>query len=210
MSWRAGEEMLPAKHRVILAQATEPRREVDQLALLSGGAPVEPAELIVLAVAVVVAVLGARELISAQQQRDAFGQHQRGQEIAALTGAQLQDILVVCGSFDTAVPASVVVVAVAVVLAVGLVVLGVVADEVVEREAIVDGDDVHRRRRASATVAEQIPRATDARGHVRQNPARRAPEVADGVAESSIPFAPAGRELTEVVSHRCPMVRRSA
>jgi hypothetical protein len=64
---------------------------------------------------------------------------------------------------DAAVPAAVVVGAVAVVLAVGLVVLGVVADEVGEREPVVDGDEVDRRRRAPAVVAVEVrgPREPD-------------------------------------------------
>ena len=54
------------------------------------------------------------------------------------------------GPFGPAVPRAVVVGAVPVVLAVGLVVLGVVGDEVGQGEAVVDGDQVDRRRRPPA------------------------------------------------------------
>ena len=68
-------------------------------------------------------------------------QQDRG-EVLDLPLAQPLDLGIVGRPLDAAVPAVVVVGAVAVALAVGLVVLLVVADEVVEREAVVAGDEV--------------------------------------------------------------------
>ena len=59
----------------------------------------------------------------------------------------------VVGPFDAVVAAVVVVVAVAVALAVGLVVLPVVAHQVVEREAVVRGDEVDAVVRAAGRSA---------------------------------------------------------
>ena len=53
--------------------------------------PVEPARRVVLAVGVVVAALGAAELVAAEQQRHALGQQQRRQQVARLPRAQRQD-----------------------------------------------------------------------------------------------------------------------
>ena len=86
--------------------------------------------LVVLAVDVVVAALGAAELVAVREHRHALGQQQRGDEVALLPLAQRVDLAVVGRALDAAVPRPVVALAVAVVLAVGVVVLLVVGDEV--------------------------------------------------------------------------------
>ena len=65
-----------------------------------------------------------------------------GQEILHLPVAQLLHRRIIGRTFDAAVPASVVVGSVAVVFAVGLVVLLVIGDKIVEREAVVAGYEV--------------------------------------------------------------------
>ena len=53
--------------------------------------PVEPGDLVVLAVGVVVAALGAADLVAAEQHRHALRQEQRGEEVALLPRAQRDD-----------------------------------------------------------------------------------------------------------------------
>ena len=65
------------------------------------------------------------------------------QEVLHLTVPQLLDLRVVCRPFDPAIPAAVVVGAVPILLAVGFVVLVVVRNEVVQREPVVAGDEIH-------------------------------------------------------------------
>src|SRR5208282_3481324 len=93
---------------------------------------------------VVVAPLGASHLVAREQHRDSLRQQQRGQEVALLPGPQREHGLVVGGTFGAAVPGPVVIAAVPAVLAVGLVVLVVVGDQVGQGEAVVAGDEVHR------------------------------------------------------------------
>ena len=88
--------------------------------------PVDPGDLVVLAVRVVVPALGAAELVAADRHRDALREEQRRQEVALLARAQRVHRRVVGRPLDPAVPAVVVVGAVVVVLAVRLVVLLVV------------------------------------------------------------------------------------
>ena len=88
--------------------------------------------------------------------------------------------------------------AVAVVLAVGLVVLVVVAREVGEREAVVGGDEVDRGRGPAVAVAEQVARPGEPGGEVLQavpSAARAAwartsliQKRAHGVAEAVVPL----------------------
>src|SRR5262249_50746761 len=147
----AAEEPAAAEHRVVGPQPDQRADVVVQrLVLLGPDGPVHPGHLVVLAVGVVVAALGAAHLVAGQQHRDALRQQPRGQEAALLPGPQREDGLVLGGAFGTAVPGPVVVGPVPAVLAVGLVVLVVVGDQVGQGEPVVAGDEVNRGDRAPA------------------------------------------------------------
>ena len=103
--------------------------------------PVDPADRVILAPRVVIAVLGAEELVAAQDHRHALREHQGRHQVPHLAAADRHDVGCVGRPLDAAVPAPVGVVAVAISLAVGLVVLVVVRDQVVERESVVATDD---------------------------------------------------------------------
>ena len=111
-----------------------------------------------------------------EQHRHALGEEQGGEHVAlhAVTGALYPDG--VGRSLDAPVAAVVVVAPVAVVLAVGLVVLAVVADEVGQGEAVVAGDEVDAGVGAATARRVDVARAGEARGelgdHGRDRPAR--------------------------------------
>ena len=86
--------------------------------------------------------LRAPHFVAHQDHRHAERKHRDGQEVLHLPVAQLLDCGIVGRAFDAAIPASVVVGAVAVVFAVGFVVLLVIGDEIVEREPVVTGHEV--------------------------------------------------------------------
>ena len=98
-------------------------------------------------------------------------------------------------------------VAVGVVVAVGLVVLVVVADQVAQREAVVGGDEVDAGHRLAAVVGERVLRAGQARGELRQRLVHAPPVVADGVAEPVVPLRPRRRELAQLVAARADVPR---
>ena len=104
--------------------------------------PVEPRHLVVLAIGVVVAALGAPAFVPHQQHRHALAQQERRQHILDLTQADRLDRNIAGRPFDPVIAAAVVVFAVPVGLAVGLVVLAVVADKIVERKPVVGRDEV--------------------------------------------------------------------
>src|SRR5436305_2038451 len=83
--------------------------------------------------------------------------------VLSLTFAERVDRGVVGLPFGAAVPAQVVVVAVAVLFAVRVVVLVVVADEIHQREPVVRGDEVDARVRLTAALRIQIVAAGQAR-----------------------------------------------
>src|SRR3954453_20468566 len=94
------------------------------------GTPVQPGDLVVLHVGVVVATLGATAFVTGGDHRHAGGQAQRRQQVRRLLASQRQDLRVVGVALDAAVPGTVVVAAVPVPFAVVLVVLVVVGHHV--------------------------------------------------------------------------------
>ena len=172
---------------------------VNSISGVSASVPVDPADLAVLGVGVVVAVLGAAQLVAVQQHRHALAEQQRGDEVALLAGPRLEDLGVVGRALHAVVPRAVVALAVVVVLAVGVVVLLVVGHEVAQREAVVGGDEVDAGERAAARVLVEVGGAGEPRGEVAER-GLAAPEVADGVAVVAVPLGPLGREAADLVA----------
>ncbi len=144
--------------------------------------------------------LRATDLVAAQDHRHALGKQQRGQEVALLTLAQGQHRRVVCRAFGAAVPGSIVRLAVAVVVAVGLVVLVVVADEVSEREAVVGGDEVDAGVGFAAGRLVQVRAAGQPIAEFAERSGLASPEVAHGVAVLPVPLRPERREVAHLVA----------
>src|SRR5690606_12860288 len=119
---------------------------------------------------------------------------------ALLALAQLDDGGVVGRALVAVVPGQVVRMPVPVVLAVGLVVLVVVADEVVQREAVVRRDEVDARPRLATAPVEEVRRAGDPRRQGAHRAVVALPEGPGAVAEPVVPFGPAGQELPHLVA----------
>src|SRR5580692_10877030 len=98
-----------------------------------------PGDLVVLAIGVVIALLGAAVFVAAADHRHTLGKEQRGEEIALLAGAQGQDAGILGLALGAAVPRVVARIPVLVVFAVGLVVLLVVGNEIAQAETVVCG-----------------------------------------------------------------------
>src|SRR5262249_30975472 len=144
---------------------------------LTTSLPVYPTQLIVLAIGVVVALLRAVTLVAGEDQRRTLRDQQRGQHVALLARAQLEDLIVVGRSFHATVPADVVIVPVGAIVRIGLFVLVVVAHEIREREAVVRGDQVDARPRPAPAAVEEIARAGDARRELTHDARVAAPEA---------------------------------
>src|SRR6185503_2461080 len=92
--------------------------------------------------------------------------------------------------------------AVVVVLAVGLVVLLVVGDQVAQGEAVVRGDEVDAGHRPARGVLVQIRRAGQPGRELADGAGLATPEVADGVAVLAVPFGPLRREVADLIAAR--------
>ena len=171
----AEQERRAAEHRVLAAQPIS-RRVNSSSSLAALGVSSQSNQEISLSwhQALLLPCWVRPDLVAAEQHRRALRQQQRGEEVALLARAQLDDRRVVGRALDAEVPGAVVVGAVAVVLQVRLVVLLVVGDEVAQREAVVRGDEVDRGERVAAVVLVQVAGAGQARGEVaRSRPAPR-------------------------------------
>src|SRR5436305_2763119 len=194
----AQEPAAAAEDRVLAPEGDEAGGEVDQV--LVRRLPVEPGDLVVLAVGVVVPPLSAPHLVPPEQHGNALGEEEGGQKVALLAAPQVVDLRVAGGALDAAAPGAVVALAVAVVLAVGLVVLLVVGDEVAQGEAVVGGDEVDAGRGAPASGGLEFGAAGEAQGEVAQGPGLAPPVVADRVAVPAVPLGPERREVADLIA----------
>ena len=92
--------------------------------------PVQPTNFVVLAVGIVVSHLRVPDGISRIHHGYALGEQQRCQQIPFLLGAQSLNVGVVGRTLDPAIPAPVIVVAVAIIFAIRFVMFVVVADQI--------------------------------------------------------------------------------
>ena len=125
---------------MVLAKGSQLLGECQQCLAVHGILPVQPADLIVLAVRIVVASLGVATLISRKKERRPLRQKIDRHEIAHLTVSERTDVLFVAGSFHAAVPARVVGISVLIVLPVCLVMLAVVGNQIRQGKAFIAGD----------------------------------------------------------------------
>ena len=153
-------------------------------------APVEPGGVVVQAVRVVVPELCAAHLVAHEEHGRSEGEEDGGEEVLHLAVAQPLDGGIVRWALDAAVPAAVVVRAVAVLLAVGLVVLAIVGDEVIQREAVVAGDEVHALLGLSLLVTIDVGTAEQPVRHIADRAGIAPREAADIVAEPAVPLLP--------------------
>ena len=161
----------------------------------------KPRDLVVLAPRVVVAVLRARR---ARRRRAASARPARGAASSGSCAAAARASALISGSSVgpstprfherlSSVPSLLL-------LAVRLVVLVVVRDEVAQREPVVRGDEVDRRERPAAVVARRGRSSPVNREANSAASACAAPEVAHRVAVHAVPLGPEHREVADLVA----------
>ena len=104
--------------------------------------PIEPTGFVVLAVCIVVADLGAPDLITHHEHREPKRQQCGGQEILRLAVSEFFNGRIIGRSLYAAVPASIIICTVAISFPVGFVVLLVIGNEVIERKSVMTGYEV--------------------------------------------------------------------
>ena len=105
--------------------------------------PVEPGDLVVLTIGVIVALLRVAHLVAREYHRDTLTHHQQCDGVLHLAVAQGIDVSVVCRTFIATVPTIIMVLTITVIFAIGFVVLLVVRHEVHQCETVVCRNEVH-------------------------------------------------------------------
>src|SRR6185312_3676845 len=104
----ASQETAAAEDRVPVPKLGELFDEGDQRLAALADVPVDPADLVVLAIGVVVAALGAGKLVAGEQHRGALAEQQRRQDVPPLAVAQRLDLGIVGRAHGSAIPAAIV------------------------------------------------------------------------------------------------------
>ena len=154
-------------------------------------APVVPARFVVLAVGVVVAALRAAKFVPAEQHRHAARDQQRQQEVLDLAFPDGVDLVIGCVTFRAVILGEILGRAVVVVLTVRFIVLLPIAHEILQREAVVTGDEIDARVGAFAGLGVDVGAAADALGEHTKQPIVAAPEPSHVVAVLTVPLRPA-------------------
>ncbi len=123
-------------------------------------APIEPRNFIILTVGIVVATLSPTNLISHNNHGYTLAHEERSHHVLDLSLANLLNRFLSCGTFNSVVVTHIVVVAITIPLAIGLIVLVFVADQVIEGKTIVRRDKIDTTERFSASMLVKIGRST--------------------------------------------------
>ena len=154
-----------AEHRMVVRRADQAAHELEQAVV--GGLPVEPGDLVVLAVGVVVAAAACGR---SRRRRSSIGTPCESSSVARkLRFCRARSAMISGSSVGPSTPQfqeRLCVLAVAVLLAVGLVVLLVVGDQVAQREAVVGGDEVDAGVRPPAGALVEVGAAGEARAEL--------------------------------------------
>ena len=150
----AGEVFTAVKLAVPVAEISHERDKPFQPRRIARGIilrrPVEPVPLLVMAVGVVVALLGAVDFVTHREHRHSLAQEEQRHCVALETRPQGLHGRIIGLPLHSAVPTVVVVGPIAVLLGIGKVVLVVVAVEIAQGKTVVTGQEIHRGGRPAA------------------------------------------------------------
>ena len=165
--------------------------------------PIEPGDLVVLTVRIVVTSLRPTHFIAHHEHRYSLAEQQGRQHIFDLTNTNGFDVLLFAWAFDTVVVAVVVVVSISISLTVGIVVLVFVAYQIVHGKAVMGRHKVNATVRCSARLLVQIGGAAQASRHGSDHASVTAPVAPNVIAVATVPLCPTQiAERPDLVSTR--------
>src|ERR1035441_4989235 len=132
--------------------------------------------------------------------RNALGEQQRCQKIALLLGAKSLNVGIVGRSFNSAIPAAIVVIAVPIAFAINLVVLIVEANQVLHGEAVVSCDEIYTGVWTAAAMSIKITGPCNSIGQISDGSVVSLPVSSHRVAISIIPFSPSDWEVADLIA----------
>ena len=124
--------------------------------------PVHPADVVVLAISIVIALLRPREFVAGDHHGCSLREQQSRQHISHLPTSQPVDLRVVGGAFNTAIPGDGIGIAIVICLAVRFIVSFVIGDQVVQRKTIMSGNKIDARPGSATLLIEDVARSAQA------------------------------------------------
>ena len=144
----SSKKVFAAQVGMSLAKGNHQLEEPEQLSVLLDQFPIEPTDLVVLAIRVVIASLRASYFIPGQDHGDPLREHENGEKVLDLALAQRINRRTARLPFHAAVPTPILVKAISILFPVGLIVFAIIRYQVIQGESIMAGDEidtVHRR-----------------------------------------------------------------
>ena len=185
------QELLTADGRLGSSKLDQRPAELNQVRIDFRQIPIQPTDFIVLAISIVVTVLSPSELVTSNKHWHALAKHQRGDHVFDLSQPQRVNDRLIGWTFDAKVLTEVIIIAVAIVFAVGQIVFFLVANQVTQRKTIVRRDEVNTITRWSPARLIKVcrPRQTSRQGP--PSPSVAAPIAANIIAITTVPLSPA-------------------
>src|SRR5246127_997745 len=152
--------------------------------------PIKPIGFVILTIGVVVAVLCSSDFVAHQEHGQTEGKHCDSEEILYLTVSESLHGRIIGRALKTAIPASIVVCAVAIIFAIGFVMLSVVRNEIVESESVVTCYEVYALFRLAFLVTIDFVAAKHSVSEARQRAVFATEKTSHVVAKLPIPLFP--------------------
>ncbi len=187
----AGQILATSQGRLVAAELNQCSNEPRQIRVLFHQSPVKPADVVILAIGVVVTFLRAANFVTADDHRHTLAEQQRTKHVADLSRPNRVDRFLSRGSFCAVVVADVVVVTITIIFTVFGVVFLFVRNQIVHREAVVAGDEIDAAKRWASGVLVQIAAAGKSGREGTQCSAVATPESSHVVAVTAVPLCPA-------------------
>src|SRR5579863_4427942 len=181
-------ELATAEHGMSTPECQQFTEKTEQGRFLFHIIPIHPAQCVVMTIRIVVPALAAANLVTHQQHWNPTAQEKNGRGVPHLALPKGIHARIGTLALPTTIPAVIIVGAVTVPLAVGLVVFAVVRDHVTERESVVAGDEVHACRRTAVPL--QIRRPLNSVGDLADHAFVALNKAPDRVAILAVPFRP--------------------
>ena len=135
-------------------------------------------------------MLGISELISRKDHRCSAAAHQDSDGISHHLIAELPDHGIIRGTFNTAVPAAVIIGSVRIVPSVCLIVLVIVGKQIIQSKAVMTGYEVHRGSETVVVLVIEIGGSHDPGGCILGIPIIPLEKVSEGITVAAVPLRP--------------------
>ena len=192
-------------------------KKFKQILILIQKTPVQPGNLIILTISIVIAKLGIAKFVTRQKHRRSPAAHQYGTGIADHPESQIQHFRIIGLSFRPAVPASVIIGSIGIIPSIGFVMFCIIRIQIIQGKSIMTGQKIDTGIVSCVMsiifiikISIQISGSRNTPRGIPGFPEIPLQETSDRIPVSSIPFCPpaVGRKASNLIqSVRIPCFR---